>query len=147
MKQPSGENAELIERMRKAVAEPYTVSYRGLPVVVETMLKEADAALSKADEQVRELERVIANANNSLFGSHGFFLSLNGGPNDEHHLDRATEALKSRVRAAERELANAREALSFYANPEIYKPHPHGPAFDNRDLSYCARAALEGKDE
>jgi hypothetical protein len=35
-----------------------------------------------------------------------------------------------------------RKALEFYANPEIYKPHPHGPAFDRRDLSFHAVAAL-----
>jgi hypothetical protein len=34
------------------------------------------------------------------------------------------------------------EALRFYANPEIYKPHPHGPGFDRRDVSYTARALL-----
>jgi hypothetical protein len=33
-------------------------------------------------------------------------------------------------------------ALEFYANPEVYKPHPHGPAFDDRDLGHVARAAL-----
>lgn len=35
-----------------------------------------------------------------------------------------------------------REALQFYANPEIYKPHPDGLAFDRRDLSFHARATL-----
>ena len=30
----------------------------------------------------------------------------------------------------------------FYANPEIYKPHPHGLGFDRRDQSYKARALL-----
>jgi hypothetical protein len=34
------------------------------------------------------------------------------------------------------------EALEFYANPEVYKPHPHGLAFDDRDLSFVARNAL-----
>jgi hypothetical protein len=34
------------------------------------------------------------------------------------------------------------EGLEFYANPEIYKPHPHGLAFDRRDLSFKARALL-----
>lgn len=34
------------------------------------------------------------------------------------------------------------KALEFYANPEIYRPHPHGPAFDRRDLSFHARDAL-----
>jgi len=36
-----------------------------------------------------------------------------------------------------------REALKWYANPEVYKPHPNGLAFDRRDLSYHARAADE----
>jgi hypothetical protein len=35
-----------------------------------------------------------------------------------------------------------RKSMEFYANPEIYKPHPHGPAFDRRDLSYHAIVAL-----
>jgi hypothetical protein len=35
-------------------------------------------------------------------------------------------------------------ALKFYANPDVYKPHPHGLAFDNRDISYVAIAALRG---
>jgi hypothetical protein len=39
-----------------------------------------------------------------------------------------------------------REALTFYANSEIYKSHPHGLAFDDRDLSYVARAALLTKE-
>jgi hypothetical protein len=34
------------------------------------------------------------------------------------------------------------EALEFYANPEIYKPHPNGSAFDNRDLSFKAKSVL-----
>ena len=34
------------------------------------------------------------------------------------------------------------EVLRFYANPVIYQPHPHGPAFDRRDMSYVAVAAL-----
>lgn len=38
------------------------------------------------------------------------------------------------------------EALRFYADPEIYKPHPHGPAFDRRDLSFRAREALAAHD-
>ena len=38
-----------------------------------------------------------------------------------------------------------REALKFYANPEIYKPHPHGIGFDNRDASFVAHSALAVK--
>lgn len=40
------------------------------------------------------------------------------------------------------EVERLRAGLTWYANPEIYKPHPHGPAFDNRDLSFHARAVL-----
>jgi len=34
------------------------------------------------------------------------------------------------------------EVLEFYANPEIYKPHPHGLAFERRDKSDMARSIL-----
>lgn len=47
--------------------------------------------------------------------------------------------------AARAEAARLREALTFYANPQVYAPHPHGPAFDRRDLSWHARAALAGE--
>ncbi|MGV1787321.1 MULTISPECIES: hypothetical protein [Agrobacterium] len=53
-------------------------------------------------------------------------------------------SISNRIRAEEAEAGEKklREVLAFYANPEIYKPHPHGPAFDRRDLSYSARTAL-----
>lgn len=35
-----------------------------------------------------------------------------------------------------------RAALQWYADPKRYEPHPHGLAFERRDLSYVARAAL-----
>ncbi len=47
---------------------------------------------------------------------------------------------------AQRENERLREALKWYANPEIYKPHPNGPAFDRRDLSWHAISALAHKD-
>ena len=43
------------------------------------------------------------------------------------------------------EIERLREALKFYANPEIYKPHPHGIGFDNRDASFVAHSALAVK--
>ena len=42
------------------------------------------------------------------------------------------------------ENARLREALKFYADPEIYRPHPHGPAFERPDKSFVARTALGG---
>lgn len=34
------------------------------------------------------------------------------------------------------------ETLEWYANPQIYNAHPHGVAFDDRDLSFAAKAVL-----
>lgn len=45
-------------------------------------------------------------------------------------------------RALELRVAELEESLQFYANPEIYKAHPDGPAFDRRDLSFHARTTL-----
>lgn len=52
-------------------------------------------------------------------------------------------AIDARMKALEAENKRLRDALEFYANPEVYKPHPHGLAFDRPDKSYAARAALE----
>lgn len=49
---------------------------------------------------------------------------------------------RERIIAAAAGADDLLEALQFYANSEIYKPHPHGPAFDDRDLSFRARAAI-----
>lgn len=63
------------------------------------------------------------------------------------------EAARDRLAA---DLAEARKpdvliaALEFYANPAVYAPHPHGPAFDRRDISFKAKNALaefRGNDE
>lgn len=51
--------------------------------------------------------------------------------------------LIERQRAA---LRVAREALQFYANAEVYKSHPHGMAFDDRDVSYKAKSCLAAID-
>ena len=44
--------------------------------------------------------------------------------------------------AARSQLAEAVKALEFYADPQVYAPHPHGPAFDRRDISSKARSTL-----
>lgn len=53
---------------------------------------------------------------------------------------KAAETALAEVRAENERL---RDGLAFYARPEIYKPHPHGPAFDRRDLSDRARSLLQ----
>ncbi len=52
---------------------------------------------------------------------------------------------QERSQTLETQLAAAEKALAWYANPEIYKPHPHGIGFEDRDKSYVAKAALEAK--
>ncbi len=46
------------------------------------------------------------------------------------------------ITALRAENERLRAALQWYADPERYKPHPHGLAFERRDISYVARAAL-----
>lgn len=45
--------------------------------------------------RLQQAMTVVAEANNSLFGSHGYFTSLNGGEYDKLHLARAIEDLKA----------------------------------------------------
>ena len=61
------------------------------------------------------------------------------GKQDKHIWVRVAAAA---LEANQRLIVEMREALKFYANPEVYRPHPHGPAFDNRDLSFVARKVL-----
>lgn len=58
-----------------------------------------------------EAKKAIAWANNSLYGSHGYFLSDCGGPANEHHLDAPIENLKADCNRWYR-------AASPYATPE-----------------------------
>lgn len=51
--------------------------------------------------------------------------------------------LRKKVEALEKCNGKLMTALEFYATPEIYKPHPHGAAFDDRDLSFVAKEALK----
>ena len=63
---------------------------------------QADAAMTEAADRISTLEReleearaLVIEANNSLYGSQGYFYSLNGGPFDKYHLSTGIENLKS----------------------------------------------------
>ena len=90
-----------------------------------------------------EAQEAIAWANNSLFGSQGFFLATNGGENDLHHLDRAIERLKADARYADRERNKAeaeRDALRATLRAirdELADQLPEG------DISHAMAAANE----
>ena len=74
--------------------------------------------------ELEMMRKVIAWANNSLYGSHGFFLSLNGGEPNEHHLDSAIEELKMRANKATGELdALRRERDDAKQDAESWKHH------------------------
>jgi hypothetical protein len=45
-----------------------------------------------------EARQLVIEANNSLYGSQGYFHSLNGGEFDKYHLARGIEDLKARLR-------------------------------------------------
>ena len=52
----------------------------------------------RVEKELEMCKKVIAWANNSLYGSHGFFLSDRGGEPNEHHLDNKIEDLKTYIR-------------------------------------------------
>ncbi|MCK9361761.1 hypothetical protein M0Q28_06095 [Patescibacteria group bacterium] len=82
-------------------------------------------ALSSLVRERDEARELVTEANNSLYGSQGYFHSLNGGPFDKYHLATGIEKLKSganrqyhafeaaeaRATAAEAERDEEREAL------------------------------------
>ena len=104
---------------------------------------ELDAFQAQA-ARIAELERVIAWANNSLFGSHGFFLSKNGGHDDEHHLDRQIEALKEHLRK-ERDRSIALEAeRDMLREKSISNARERNAA--ERDLAAAVEALIECED-
>lgn len=86
---------------RDSIKALYEAGVSAWQPVYEILLGEkatAEARAEKAEAERDAARKVIAWANNSLYGSHGFFLSLDGGPANEHHLDNGIEELKDIVR-------------------------------------------------
>jgi len=74
------------------------------------------AALSRAEAEREEARLLVTEANNSLYGSQGYFHSLNGGPFDKCHLANGIENLKSLGRAWCAALKLAAERLDVAAS-------------------------------
>lgn len=53
------------------------------------------------------------------------------------------ERMQKKRTAQSQMLSDLIRAVEFYADPKIYEPHPHGPSFDRRDVSYVAREVLK----
>lgn len=74
--------------------------------IQEQCLREAGR---QAESELAIAKKIIAWANNSLYGSHGFFLSLDGGEPNEHHLDSQIEIIKASANKACNKLTTVQE--------------------------------------
>lgn len=116
-KEPNKVDSELVERLNEMAADlpeksPAAINYR-----------EAAASLSQLQQRIVEVEAerdeartLVAEANNSLYGSQGYFHSTDGGPFNKYHLAQPIEDLKAsanrewrRAEAAEAALAACRQ--------------------------------------
>lgn len=90
---------------------------------VQVLLIDAFQSLSADLERVTaerdEARLLVTEANNSLYGSQGYFHSLNGGPFDKYHLATGIENLKAssrenwrKITAAEARISTLTEALA-----------------------------------
>lgn len=88
-------------------------------------------AIQPIEQDIRE--RAIAWANNSLYGSLGFFLSMNGGPADEHHLDRGIEDMKQYSNKQYHRILELEAALRQIAQP-TYGTEPSNTDAERADI-------------
>ena len=65
------------------------------------------------EDEIAKLKAVIARANNSLFGSFNFFLSLDGSEGTEHHLSDAIEDLKAEANDRYQEIVKLKDAAEI----------------------------------
>jgi len=92
-----------------------------------TALEAAEGRIAELEKRINELKSVIAWANNSLYGSRGFFLSLNGGADNEHHLDNGIEKLKANCRRLDAALAQAIATANLDREAGFHSEYcPHG---------------------
>lgn len=101
---------EQMERARKAAAEVHPYSHNSALILDgerdgTDIVQSALTAIIQSDQQLMEARTLVAEANNSLYGSQNYFHSTNGGPFDKHHLARPIEALKERARKADQQQA------------------------------------------
>src|SRR3546814_10877641 len=68
------------------------------PLVLQSDLAAAIAERDRLHTERDEARGLVIEANNSLFGSQGYFHSSDGGAYDRYHLARAIEDLKARSR-------------------------------------------------
>ena len=145
--------SDLVERLRAAcnghphakIAWPHRI------------LHEAADRIEALERELSEARALVAEANNSLYGSQGYFHSLNGGPFDKYHLATGIENLKASSReqwralaASQAEASRLREALTPFASEASRYDPDDGDGPQRAWCSDCtiadfrrARAALE----
>lgn len=123
------EAKELVERLRavsehcKQLDAPYAASVAD---DAADLITQQDARIAELERERDEARQLVAEANNSLYGSQGYFHSSNGGPFDKYHLATAIEKLKEsgrgnwrRAEAAEARVAELEAAVrGLLSNPD-----------------------------
>lgn len=78
---------------------------RDVAIKVHEATVARDTQIAALQAERDEARLLVAWANNSLYGSQGYFHSKNGGPFDEHHLDSAIEEIKALANKRWQEIA------------------------------------------
>jgi hypothetical protein len=115
----SSTDSSLVERLRNGTS--YFWPDTSITDFSSLMAEAADR-ISTLERELEEARALVTEANNSLYGSQGYFYSLNGGPFDKYHLSTGIENLKSAcnsrwhaLTAAEAKVARMGEALEQLA--------------------------------
>jgi hypothetical protein len=85
-------------RVITALDAPFGVMDGGIASVDVSDMRALAEAVPTLVREREEARTLVTEANNSLYGSQGYFHSLNGGPFDKYHLARGIEKLKSNAR-------------------------------------------------
>lgn len=136
---------EQLEAWAPLVSSGYEV-----PAAGQAMMNASRALTAQAEEIERLSATVkrVQGAAKTIMHHEGEELARLRKQAQEHHLAiRTLDSEREANALLTDEIERLRVALEWYANSEIYKPSPHGLAFDNRDLSYHARAALKAAQE
>jgi hypothetical protein len=110
----SSTDSSLVERLREGpirTGDTEDGEYELFDVedAAQTMHEAADR-ISTLERELEEARALVIEANNSLYGSQGYFYSLNGGPFDKYHLSTGIENLKSACNSPAGHLFAARSA-------------------------------------
>ena len=84
---------------------------------------EATPRIEQLEAALREARQLVTEANNSLYGSQGYFHSLNGGPFNKYHLAEGIETLKAQSNRNYHRIEQLEAALrDIIANDPAYIP-------------------------